>query len=122
MDPQQYINPKNVSFRDDVAAWKASPTSQVSYPENSLYITKQTEQAVNVINGSFKWKRYQKIAATYHANYMADVNSDVAEVNATWSAWLTLNRLPIRTCVEAKLQGGAFFEITVTTAVPDLAR
>jgi hypothetical protein len=49
---------------------------------------------------------------------MADVERDVAAFNDALAAGLAPGRLPIRICIGALLQQGAFFSITVTVVMP----
>ena len=122
MDPQ-YINPKNLSHRSDVTIWNGvAYVAGIVPPDNSLLIFEQTAQALNLIDGHLFSAGTDKSRLLTALIHMTNVNRDVTEFNAAWSAWLTPNRIPIRTCVEAGLQSGAFFEITVTAAMPDMDR
>jgi enamine deaminase RidA (YjgF/YER057c/UK114 family) len=119
MDPQ-HINPKNLSHRSDVTVWNGvAYVAGIIPPDNSLSIAEQTAEALAIIDGHLAAAGTDKSRLLTALIHMTDVNRDVAEFNAAWSAWLTPGRLPIRTCVEAGLQGGAYFEVTVTAAMPE---
>ena len=119
MDPQ-YINPKNLGHRSDVTVWNGvAYVAGIVPPDNSVTIAEQTAQALAIIDGHLAAAGTDKSRLLTALIHMTDVNRDVAEFNEAWGAWLTPGRLPIRTCVEAGLQVGAFFEITVTAAMPD---
>ena len=116
MDPQ-HINPKNLSHRSDVTVWNGvAYVAGIIPPDNSLSIAVQTAEALAIIDGHLAAAGTDKSRLLTALIHMTDVNRDVAEFNAAWSAWLTPGRLPIRTCVEAGLQGGACIEITGTAA------
>ncbi|MEE3094969.1 MAG: RidA family protein [Pseudomonadota bacterium] len=119
MDPQ-HINPKNLSHRSDVTVWNGvAYVAGIIPPDASLSIAVQTAEALAIIDGHLAAAGTDKSRLLTALIHMTDVNSDVAEFNAAWSAWLTPGRLPNRTSVEAGLQGGAYLEVTVTAAMPE---
>ena len=103
----------------DVTVWNGiAYVAGIIPPDNSLSIAVQTAEALAIIDGHLAAAGTDKSRLLTALIHMTDVNRDVAEFNAAWSAWLTPGRLPIRTCVEAGLQGGAYFRVTVTAAMP----
>ncbi len=119
MDPQ-YIYPKNLSHRSDVTVWNGvAYVAGIIPPDNSLSLAEKTAQACAIIDGHLAAAGTDKSRLLTALIHMTDVKRDVKEFNEAWSAWLTPGRLPIRTCVDAGLQAGAYFEITVTAAMPE---
>ena len=118
MDPQ-YINPKNLKHRSDVTVWNGvAYVAGIVPSDNTLSIAEQTSQVLAVIDGHLAVVGTDKSRLLTALIHMTDVERDVAAFNDAWTAWLTPGRLPIRTCIGAPLQQGAFFEITVTAAMP----
>lgn len=118
MDPK-YINPKGLGHRSDVAVWNGvAYVAGIVPPDNSLSVAEQTRQALAVIDGHLAAAGTDKSRLLTALIHMTDVERDVAAFNGAWAEWLTPGCLPVRTCVGAPLQQGAYFEITVTAAMP----
>jgi enamine deaminase RidA (YjgF/YER057c/UK114 family) len=79
-------------------------------------VTKQTQDALSIIDGHLKKAGSDKSKLLTATIYLTDMKT-FAEMNAVWDGWVSAGNTPARATVEAKLASPQYsVEIMVTAA------
>jgi enamine deaminase RidA (YjgF/YER057c/UK114 family) len=82
--PPQYINPKDLKHRSDVAVWKGvAYVAGIVPPDNTFSIAEHASQALAVIEGRLAGAGIDKPRLLIALIHLADVERDVVAVKDT---------------------------------------